>query len=229
MPAPIGPRPISTITSPGSNRPLALPLDGARSHRRLAREDTRRAGLAIDAVGIDHARIDRRALDDRAFRRQVAARKRDRAGQAALGGQFGRHDDVVGIDAVALAQHVAQALAPLASVSHQSSTRAERAPADGHAVEIEQIQLAQMQHDLGHAAGQEHAHRRMSDRAVGQRIDQARHAAIDVDPVLDGRPPQAGGIGDGRNVQQQVRRAAEGRMHDHRVADRGVGQNVAQW
>ena len=38
-------------------------------------EDPRRADLAVDAVGIDHARVDGRALDDRAFRGQVAARE----------------------------------------------------------------------------------------------------------------------------------------------------------
>ena len=54
-----------------------------RDRRRLASVNTaRRAGLAVDAVRIDDGRIDRRALDDRAFGRQVAARERDRATSA---------------------------------------------------------------------------------------------------------------------------------------------------
>ena len=47
-------------------------------------------------------------------------------------------------------------------------------------------------------------------------------------PIVDRRPPQTGGEGDRRHVQQQVRRAAEGRVHDHCVAHRGIGEDVAQ-
>ncbi len=47
-------------------------------------------------------------------------------------------------------------------------------------------------------------------------------------PVIDGRPPQAGGEGDGGDVQDQVRRAAEGRVDRHRVADRAIVEDVAE-
>ncbi len=47
-------------------------------------------------------------------------------------------------------------------------------------------------------------------------------------PVLDRRPRQTGREGDRRHVQQQVRRAAERRVHDHRVVDRGLGEDVPQ-
>ena len=70
-----------------------------------------RAGprLAIDAVRIHHAGVDGRALDDRAARARdcragnvtVEVRPRRRA-------PSGIHDHVVGIDAVALAQHAAR-------------------------------------------------------------------------------------------------------------------------
>ena len=40
-------------------------------------------------------------------------------------------------------------------------------------------------------------------------------------------PAQPGAIGDGGDVQQQVRRAAERRVHGHRVAEGGVGEDVA--
>src|SRR5262249_32831964 len=64
----------------------------------LAREDAGRAGLAVDAVGVDDRWIDGGALDDRAFRGQIAARKRDRARQAALAGALRTHDNVIGVD-----------------------------------------------------------------------------------------------------------------------------------
>src|SRR5690242_15425506 len=58
-----------------------------RGHRLLlVHEHTGRTFLAVNAVGVNHARIDRRALDDRAFGRKVAARKCDRAGEAARAG-----------------------------------------------------------------------------------------------------------------------------------------------
>ena len=58
---------------------------------------------------------------------------------------------------------------------------------DGERVGVEQAQPAQMQHDFRHAAGEKHAHGWMMHRAVGQDADQARHTAIDVDPVVDSR------------------------------------------
>ena len=73
MPAPIGPRQISTSTSPGLRSPALLLI--AAIAAALGREHPRRAGLAIDAVGVDHGRVDRRALDDRALRGEVAARE----------------------------------------------------------------------------------------------------------------------------------------------------------
>ncbi len=74
-----------------------------------------------------------------------------------------------------------------------------------------------MQHHLGHAAGQEDAHGGMADGAVGQHIDQARHGAVDAAPVFHGGARQAGGMGDGGDVQQQVGAAAKGGVDDHGV------------
>ena len=106
--------------------------------------------------------------------------------------RLGAHDDVVGIDAVALAQQARAARRRRSDLLHQSSDAAERFAGHGQAGQIEQAESAQVQHHLGHAAGQEDAHRRMADRAVGQRIDQARHPAVDGGPVLDRRPAQPG-------------------------------------
>ena len=63
-------------------------------------------------------------------------------------------------------------------------------------------------------------------RAVGQYIDQARNAAVDLGPLVDGRPLEPGRMRDGREVQEQVRRSAERGVQDHRVADRGIGHDA---
>src|SRR5262245_59131701 len=67
------------------NPPCGMSFDGGDGVD-LAREDARGPGLAVDAVGIDHAWVDGRALDDRTFRGQIAARKTNRAGQPSLAG-----------------------------------------------------------------------------------------------------------------------------------------------
>src|SRR5579864_6475687 len=91
MPAPMGPRQISTITSPGLIDPLLMAATGP-----LGDEDACRAGHAVDAVFVDHRGIDRRALDDRSLRREIAARKADGAGQSARPRLARVHDHVVG-------------------------------------------------------------------------------------------------------------------------------------
>ena len=83
------------------DRPIALPFDRGDGVA-LAGEDPRRAGLAIDAVGVDHGRVDRRALDHRALGGEVAAREGHGAGQPALPGAGRAHDHVVGVDAILL-------------------------------------------------------------------------------------------------------------------------------
>ena len=67
----------------GLERVRPLPFDGG-DRVALAGEDARRAELAVDAVGVDHGRVDGRALDHRALGGEVAARERDGAGQPVL-------------------------------------------------------------------------------------------------------------------------------------------------
>ena len=55
---------------------------------------------------------------------------------------------------------------------------------------------------------------------------QARHLPIDVVPVFDGRPFQTRLERDRRNVQQQIRRTTDRRMHDHRVVQSVLGQHI---
>ena len=129
--------------------------------------------------------------------------KADRTGQAALAGTCRGHDHVIRIDAVAWHQPLAQPSAGgrcLPPGEHSPSVL----PVDGQHFEVEQAQPAQLQHDFRHAAGQEDAHGRMADRAVGQRIDESRHLRrLTCVPIVDRGPSQAGSVGDGRHVQQQ--------------------------
>src|SRR5579862_4858067 len=71
-------------------------------------KDAGRAEFTIDAIDIDHARVDRRTLDYRAAGSEVAARKAGRGSKAAFTGAGGIHDDIVRIDAVALAKNAAK-------------------------------------------------------------------------------------------------------------------------
>src|SRR5258706_719790 len=83
-----------------------------------------------------------------------------------------------------------------------------------------------MKHHFGYSAGEEDANRRVADWAVGQRIDEAWDAAVDVDPVVNTGTSEAGGVGDGGDVQEEVGRAAECGVDGHGVADRGGSEDV---
>ena len=75
IPEPIGPRPIEHDDVALFDAVGAGVFHGGDG-RFLAGKDAGRPGLPIDAVGVDDGRVDRRALDDRALGRQVAARER---------------------------------------------------------------------------------------------------------------------------------------------------------
>ncbi len=136
-----------------------------------------------------------------------------------------REDDLVGVDAVALDQQLAHARAALAALPLVEHV-AERPPVHRLGVQAQQAEVAQPEHHLGHAAGEEDAHGRVVDGPVGQHADDPRHRAVDARPVLDGGPPQARGVGDRRHVQQEVGGAAERGVHDHRVVHGVVGDDV---
>ena len=84
-----------------------------------------------------------------------------------------------------------------------------------------------MQHDFGDSAGEENAHGRMADRAVWERIDNTWCGAIDINPFLQRRTRKTRSVRDGGNVQQQIRRAAEGGVHRHGIANRSRGEDFA--
>src|SRR5690606_9664193 len=57
------------------------------------RKDLRRSTLAIDAVRIHHARVDRRRFDDATTRRKIAHGEANRRSKAFLRRALRRHDD----------------------------------------------------------------------------------------------------------------------------------------
>ena len=119
----------------------------------------------------------------------------------------------VGIDAVRLP---AAARAPRAAGRSAPTSRAPRRasrPSPSSTSRVQQAHPAQVQHHLGHAARHEHLHGRMIARPVRQRVDQPRRRPVDADPVVDRRAPQPRRVRDRRDVQQQVRRPAERRVH----------------
>ena len=188
-------------------------------------EDLGGTEVAVDAVGIDEGRVDGGALDDGAFGREIADGEADGGGEAAGAGAVGGHDDVVGIDAVLLEEILAEGVAARA-VLPPVEGGVEGFAGDGLGGGVEQAGAAQVQHDLGHAAGEEDLHGGVVAGAVGQRVDEARDLAVDVCPVFGGWAVEPGGVGDGGDVEQEIGRAAEGRVDDHGVADGGVGEDV---
>ena len=137
----------------------------------------------------------------------------------------GRQDHVVGVDPIQLAQAGAQLRAALA-VLPQVQGFIEGAALHGAGLQAQQAQVAQVQHHLGHAAGQEDLHGGIAGGAVGQHVHQARHGAVDRRPIFHHRAAQPGGMGDGRNVQQQIGAAAEGGVHHHGIVHGILGQNI---
>ena len=159
------------------------------------------------------------------MRRQIAPGKRNRGRQAKSAGLFRRQHDIARIDPVLPAQNFAEARPPFGFLPSVEDF-AQRSSGHRKHAGVERAEPAQMQHHFRHAAGQKDAHCRMTYRAIGQDIDEPRHFAINGNPVLDRRAVQAGGMRDGRNVQEQIGRAAECRVNSHRVAKSGFGENL---
>jgi hypothetical protein len=63
--------------------------------------------------------------------------------------------------------------------------------------------------------------------AIRERVDEARHLAIDARPIVYRGTRQSRGMRDGGQMQNQVRRPAESRVNHQRVAHVGIGENSA--
>ena len=170
-----------------------------------------------------HRGIDGGALNDRSLGSQVAPRERHRAGQAAFPGQGGRQDHRIRIHTVQFLQSLAEyrsTLGPRPGI--QGLTKP--IPRGRQRLEVEQPEISQVQHHLGHAACQEGPHRGMVGGSIGHHAHEAGRAAVNGDPIIHRGSAKAGRMGDGRDVQQQVGRTTKGRMNGHRIAQRGVGE-----
>ena len=139
----------------------------------------------------------------------------------------GRRDDVVGIDAVGVEQafaHAGPALARLPFVEHVVPGAAEHRTC----ARVQEAETAQVEHHLGNAAGEEDPHRGMVPGAVREGVDEARDGTVDTTPVLDARAREPRRVRDRGNVDEEVRRAAEGRVHQHRVLDRLLRDDLVE-
>ena len=138
---------------------------------------------------------------------------------------IGVHDDVIGIDAVAVAEHLTNrdaAFGLLPPVEHGS----ELLSGHGQCAGIEQAGAAEVQHDFGNASGHEDLHRGEVAGAVGKGVDDTRDFAVNAVPVIDRGAAQAGRVGDGGDVEDEVGGSAEGRVNDHGVGDGGIGEDA---
>ena len=112
--------------------------------------------------------------------------------------------------------------------SHHVEHLLKRLSGRGQYRELEQAEFPEVQHDLRDAAGQEGPHRRVIGGSVGQHADEPGDLRIDLMPVIDRGSWQARRERDGRDVEDQVRRTAERGVNDHRVADRRLGEDLAE-
>ena len=176
-----------------------FPLDGP-DRLRLRDKHPHLAGVAVNAIFTDDRRVDRRGLDHRSFRRNVARREADRRGQPFRFCFFRRQDHVIRLHAVLLAQALAEARPALRALP-PVEVLAHRLAGDGHGIQVQQAEIAQVEHHLRHAAREERTHGRVIVRAVGQHAHQARHPAVDARPVFNVRDRAARRGCDGRNVQ----------------------------
>ena len=85
-----------------------------------------------------------------------------------------------------------------------------------------------MEHHLRDTPGQENLDRGMVARPIGEGVHEAGRASIDPVPILDPGRLQTGGVGDGRNVEQQVGGAPERGMDQHGVLQGCRGQDPGQ-
>ena len=205
---------------------LDFPSADRRNRRGLARENARPALVPVHAVRADDARIDRGGLHHAALGREVADGENHRAGESALLRTRGRQNHIVGIHTVEFAEQRAEFRAAFARVPCVEIF-AKRAARRGEHAAIEQAERAEVEHHLGRAAGEEDAHGRMADGAIRQRVHETRRGAVRGDPVVHFWNREARGVCDGGDVEQQIRRAADGRVDDERVADGSVGEDVA--
>ena len=127
----------------------------------------------IDAVGVDQRWVDGRALDHGTLGGEIAHGETDGGGEPAGPGAIRIHDDVVGIDAVARGQVLAQFVAAWAALPPVQAA-IERLSGNGLYPGVEQARPSQVEHHLGQSSGQKDLHGGEVAGTIGQRVHQAR-------------------------------------------------------
>ncbi|MNC19775.1 hypothetical protein D3C75_677130 [compost metagenome] len=210
----------------GKNIPcMYSPVLDASDRVLFRSKDLNSPHMPVDPFTVQDRGVNGCRFDDRAFRRQISGRKSHRGGQSLPLRLPGTHNNGVGINAIRLSQaasHILPSLRGFPPVQVFSKRLACYRP---YRI-INQSQPAQMQHHFRNTACKKHADRRMRNRTVRQHTDQARHLAVYGIPVLDGWDAQPGGMGNGRQMEQQIRGPSKRRMNYHRIRDRLVGQNI---
>ncbi len=196
-------------------------------HVALASEDARAPDHSEHAFGVQAVAVDRGALDHAPARREIPDREAHGRSHALRPGAIGRADDVVGVDSVALGQQSAKPVTPLAVLPLVEDVVPHGA-GDGTRPGIDETEPAEMKHHFGDAAGKENSHGRVVVRPVRERVDEPGNGTIDAPPVVHGRPGQPGRVGDGGDVDQEVRRSAECGVDEHRVLERHRRENVGE-
>ncbi len=167
------------------------------------------------------------ALDHGTLGGEIADRETDGGGEAAGAGAIRIHDDVVGIDAVAVVAGSCAGRGGVGSLSHQSRQVSRVSPETVFTRVFEQAGPSEVEHDFGQSSGEEDLHGGEVAGAVGQGVHQARDLAVDLGPIGGHGALEACGVGDGGEMQQQVGGSAEGGVGHHGVFERCLGEDVA--
>ena len=144
-------------------------------------EHAGRAGLAVDPVGVDDARVDRGALDDaslpgRGCRAETSPSQVSPRSRAARG----RHDHVSGSMPSFRCSTVAQ---PVGGVRSSSTSRAScRAVRRSRSARSSSSRSSSRRCSItsGTPPARKTLDRRVADRSVRQGVDESRHSAVDA-------------------------------------------------
>ena len=112
----------------------------------------------------------------------------------------GGKDHLVRIDALTLAEQVAEALAAVAGFPPGQLLGKRAARDSGHGG-VEEAQASEVKHHFGDATGKEDADGGMMDGPIGKDAHQPRCVLIDGHPVVDRGAWKASGVGDGGDVE----------------------------
>jgi hypothetical protein len=134
-------------------------------------------------------------------------------------------DNIVRVDTILLHEAFAQLRPSLGRLPHLKII-SQALACNRHAIEIQQSQSAQMQHNLRHAAGKKETHGWVICRPVWQHVDQSRHCQVNSVPVSYSWTSQYCSMGYGWNMQQQICGATACGVNCHRVVYRSTRNNM---